>query len=116
MTNCLLIGLFPVWKTIWKILTRPLFIASGVLFIYEDMPSAVQNILWWNPLLHASGVMRTGFYPTYDAAYVSYGYTYGLALGLIFIHKTHPPWQTRPSPQRKNPPQSRFRNPQRNLW
>lgn len=85
MTNCLLIGLFPVWKTIWKILTRPLFIASGVLFIYEDMPSAVQNILWWNPLLHASGVMRTGFYPTYDAAYVSYGYTYGLALGLIFI-------------------------------
>jgi len=49
------------------------------------MPSAVQNILWWNPLLHASGVMRTGFYPTYDAAYVSYGYTYGLALGLIFM-------------------------------
>lgn len=85
MVNCLLIGLFPVWKTIWKILSRPLFIASGVVFIYEDMPSGVQDILWWNPLLHASGLMRKGFYPTYDPAYVSYGYVFGLSLGLIFI-------------------------------
>jgi len=78
MVNCLLIGLFPV-------LSRPLFIASGVVFIYEDMPAGVQAILWWNPLLHASGLMRTGFYPTYDADYVSYGYGFGLSLGLIFI-------------------------------
>ncbi len=85
MTNCLLIGLFPVWKVIWKIFSRPLFIASGVIFIYEDMPSVVQNILWWNPLLHASGLVRAGFYPTYDASYVSLGFGFGIAFGLILF-------------------------------
>lgn len=83
MINCLLIGLFPVWKMVWKILTRPLFIASGVIFIYEDMPGVVQDILWWNPILHAIGLVRTGFYPTYHASYVSLTYCFALALGLI---------------------------------
>jgi len=83
MSNCLLIGLFPVWKTIWKVLTRPLLIASGVLFILEDMPTKVQNILWWNPIIHATGLVRTGFYPNYDANYVSLIYCFGIAMTLI---------------------------------
>jgi len=83
MANCLLIGLFPVWDIIWKILSRPLFIASGVIFIYEDMPETVQSLLWWNPLIHASGLVRSGFYPTYTPSYVSL--TFGFGVGLAFI-------------------------------
>lgn len=83
MVNCLLIGLFPIWKVIWKVLSRPLFLASGVIFIYEDMPSAVQDILWWNPILHASGLVRSGFYPNYHANYVSLVFCFGSALILI---------------------------------
>lgn len=94
MVNCLLGGLFPVWQIIWKILTRPMFIASGVLFIYEDMPSLVQDILWWNPILHITGLVRTGFYPNYYASYVSLEYCFGLALilitvGLLFLQTYH---------------------------
>ncbi len=94
MMNCLLGGLFPVWKIIWKILTRPMFIASGVLFIYEDMPPLVQDILWWNPLLHITGILRTGFYPNYYASYVSLTYVFGVALllitlGLLFVQTYH---------------------------
>jgi len=85
MTNCLLIGLFPVWDIIWKILSRPLFIASGVIFIYEDMPRMVQDILWWNPLMHASALMRMGFYPTYTPEYVSLVFGFGVGFGLIFV-------------------------------
>jgi len=90
MMNCLLIGLFPVWKVIWGILTRPMMIASGVLFIYEDLPSFVQNILWWNPVLHATGLVRQGFYPTYHASYVSIAYCMIvsmllIAMGLLFL-------------------------------
>lgn len=83
MANCLLAGLFPVWDVIWKILTRPMFIASGVVFIYEDMPVIVQDILWWNPVLHATGLVRSGFYPNYYASYVSLEYGFGIALGTI---------------------------------
>jgi capsular polysaccharide transport system permease protein len=83
MMNCLLAGLFPIWGIIFKIVTRPMFIASGVLFIYEDMTVTVQNILWWNPILHSTGLVRSGFYPTYYASYVSVEYCFGVALVLI---------------------------------
>ena len=94
MMNCLLIGLFPVWQTIWKILSRPMFLASGVLFIYEDMPPVVQNILWWNPILHGTGLVRTGFFSTYHASYISLTYSFGLAIiliaaGLLFLRAHH---------------------------
>ena len=88
--NCVLIGLYPVWGQLWNIGNRPLFLASGVLFIYEDLPGVVQDILWWNPLIHVTGLFRSGFYPTYHATYVSLPYCFGLglgltALGLIFL-------------------------------
>ena len=85
LVNCLLFGLFPVWEQIWSILTRPLFLASGVFFLYDSMPRLAQDLLWWNPLLHAIGEVRSGFYDTYDAAYVSPVYCFGLALTLIAL-------------------------------
>lgn len=94
MTNCLLAGLFPVWGIFWKVISRPMFLASGVIFIYEDMPSVVRDILWWNPILHATGLVRSGFYPNYYASYVSLEYGYGLGLvlilvGLLFLQPYH---------------------------
>lgn len=94
LMNCLLIGLFPVWKVIWSILSRPMLIASGVLFIYEDMPTGVQNILWFNPVMHASGLVRQGFYPNYHAEYVSLPYCFAfsmaaIACGLLFLSAYH---------------------------
>jgi len=90
MINSLLFKILPVWKSIWNIVTRPMIIASGVLFIMEDMPQPVQDILWWNPVIHATGLVRTGFYPTYHASYLSLTYAFGFAmvlitLGLLFL-------------------------------
>lgn len=92
--NCLLSGLFPAWEMIWSILTRPLFLASGVLLLFEDMPRAVQEILWYNPLLHVSGLMRSGFYPMYNPSYVSPTYAIMLslvmvALGFVLLQRYH---------------------------
>lgn len=90
LLNCLLFGLWPVWRIIWAIVTRPLFLASGVILLYENVPASVQKILWWNPLIHVTGLMRDGFFPTYDGPHISlvYGYGCGLtltALGLLFL-------------------------------
>ena len=81
--NCVLMGLFSLWTTIWSIATKPLFLASGIFFLYDDMPPMAQNILWYNPLIHIIGLMRTGFYPTYSAAYVSHVYVLGVSLALL---------------------------------
>ncbi|MFP3385577.1 ABC transporter permease [Tritonibacter sp. SIMBA_163] len=65
---------FPVYKTVWSIATRPLMLVSGIFYIYEDLPLFAQNILWFNPLIHLGGVMRTGFYASYDPSYISMTY------------------------------------------
>ncbi len=92
--NCLLLGLFPLWEIIWNILNRPLFLASGVFFLYEDLPQIAQDILWFNPLMHITATMRTGFYPTYHPEFVSYLYVTLvsmslLVLGLILMGRFH---------------------------
>jgi len=94
MINCVLFGLFPIWMQLWSIFSRPLFLASGVLFIYDDMPKTVQDILWYNPLMHVIGLMRTGFYANYDATYVSLSFGFGVAavftaLGLVLLGRYH---------------------------
>jgi len=92
--NCVLMGLYPMWQMIWGIVTRPLFLASGVIFIYEDLPPLAQQVLWYNPLIHITGLMRKGFFSTYSPAYVSVTYVLAisltlLALGLIFLGRYH---------------------------
>lgn len=83
--NCALSGLFPIWDVAWSILSRPLFIASAVLFIYEDLPQLARDILWYNPLIHVTGIVRTGFYSTYAASYASPLYVLGVALALMAL-------------------------------
>ncbi|MCB4457223.1 ABC transporter permease [Leisingera sp. McT4-56] len=92
--NCALTGLFPLWEVAWSIITRPLFIASGIFFLYEDLPPLAQDILWYNPVMHITGLMRTGFYPAYAASYASVTYVLAvslilLALGLVMMGRYH---------------------------
>ncbi len=83
--NCYLFMAFPIWERAWSILTRPLFLISGLFFTYDMLPSAAQDVLWYNPLIHCIGMMRHGFYPTYEGAYLSMGYVLGISIVLIFF-------------------------------
>ncbi len=83
--NAFLFLAFPAWERIWMIVTRPLFIISGVFFLFEDVPSDIRQFLWFNPLFHVTGQMRAGFYPTYGADYVSPVFAIGLGVGLLVI-------------------------------
>lgn len=83
--NCYLITAFPVWERIWNILTRPLFLISGVFFTYDMMPPMAQNILWYNPLVHCVGMMRRGLYPTYEGTYISVAYIMGTSAVVLFL-------------------------------
>jgi capsular polysaccharide transport system permease protein len=94
VVNCLLIGRFETWDMIWSIATRPLFLASGILFTYEGLPAGVQALLWFNPLLHVTALMREGFYPMYAPGWASPLYAGGcglaaLAIGLVLLRRFH---------------------------
>ncbi len=83
--NCYLMTAFPVWERIWAILTRPLFLISGLFFTFEQLPVMAQNVLWYNPLIHCIGLVRRGLYPTYGADYVSVSYVLGIAVVVLFL-------------------------------
>lgn len=92
--NAYLFPTFPLWKSFWGILTFPLFLMSGVFYIYEDLPPVGQQILWYNPLIHITGQMRTGFYPTYSPDYISLAYVFAfgmipMVLGLMLLRRHH---------------------------
>jgi len=90
--NCVISGFYPTWDMIWSIATRPLFLASGIFYIYEDIPASAQQILRYNPLIHITGLMRTGIYPTYSPGYISVLYVLiwavlPLAIGLLLLRR-----------------------------
>jgi capsular polysaccharide transport system permease protein len=70
---------------VFNIVNRPLFLISGVFFIFEEVPADWQPWLWWNPLIHVTATMRTGFYAEYHAAFVSPVFVLMVALTSLML-------------------------------
>ncbi|MCB1361312.1 MAG: ABC transporter permease [Rhodobacter sp.] len=92
--NCFLTERIEIWSRIWQILNAPLMILSGVLMLPESLPTDIQYWLYYNPLIHLTGLMRQGFYSTYQPQYVSITYVLlwsmiPLMLGLILLRRYH---------------------------
>jgi len=68
---------------VWALLTAPQFVFSAVIYSVEGLPTAYRDILLWNPVVHGVEGMRSGYYPDYGRDYVSFGYLYLWALGLL---------------------------------
>lgn len=92
--NCYMFHAFPAWERLWTIAMRPMFIVSGVVFLFEDVPNQYQPILALNPLFHVTGHARDAFYPTYAPDYVSAAYVFAVSaafavLGLLLLDRFH---------------------------
>ena len=92
--NCYLFERIVIWSNIWSIMTAPLLIVSGVIMLYEAMPTIAQQYLWYNPVLHITGLMREGFYSTYQPTYISVPYVLicslvPMVLGLVLLRRYH---------------------------
>lgn len=83
--NSVLFIYSPTWQKIFGIVNRPLFIISGIFFLYEDMPPEVRAALWWNPLVHVTALMRQGFYAVYEPSFVSVVYVALCGLTLVML-------------------------------
>lgn len=92
--NCYLLSVYPVWERAWAILNRPLFIISCIFFMFDTVPQPFRDYLWWNPLIHVVGMVRSGIYATYDASYVSPLYVFSISMvtfcfGLLLLRRYH---------------------------
>ena len=83
--NCFLFTAFPTWQAVWSIVSRPLFLASCIFFVFDDVPEPYRSYLWFNPLIHVVGQMRRSFFPSYVGDYVSAIYVFAVGLGLFVV-------------------------------
>jgi capsular polysaccharide transport system permease protein len=90
--NCFLTSILPVWQQVWAMLSRPLVLLSGVIFLHERIPEPYRTWLEYNPLVHVVGESRAAFFPYYQAAYVDTTYVFltsfiMLVFGLVFLRR-----------------------------
>ncbi|MFC3612459.1 ABC transporter permease [Lutimaribacter marinistellae] len=94
LVNCYMMSMFPIWQFVWAVLNRPLFIVSGIFFLYDGLPAPAREALLWNPVAHPIMLFRRGIYDTYDAYYVSEVYVYLISLilsafGMLLLYRYH---------------------------
>ncbi len=90
--NTFMITISPLYGTAWQTVNRPLLLVSGVFYIYEDLPPPAQDILWWNPLIHLTGLARVGLFSTYSPQYITLTYVALLSvipfvIGLLLLRR-----------------------------
>ena len=66
--------LYPEPGRLLPMLLRPLMFISGTFFSINEVPPMAQEILLWNPLIHAFELMRSCFSFYYNTSLVSLNY------------------------------------------
>ena len=83
--NAVILSQWDSWQYVYSIITRPLFIVSGIFFIPSRLPPRAGDVLRWNPVLHLVEWVRTGYYSNYDSAVLNRTYVISFALVLILL-------------------------------
>ncbi|KQR75657.1 sugar ABC transporter [Rhizobium sp. Leaf341] len=84
-TNVVLFQQFPVYEKIFAIVSRPLFMLSGVFYLPDTLPPQMREIILLNPVAHVIMSFRKGFYPEYRAVGYDPGYMYAIALSVLVL-------------------------------
>lgn len=80
------IGMLPDLGKILRIVTRPLYLVSGVMHPVAAIPQPYRDWMLYNPLVHGLEATRLGFSPHYHAVDgLSVSYLYWCALILVFF-------------------------------
>lgn len=83
--NATLTALLQSWHNVFYIITRPLYLASGIFYLVDQVPASAQRFLVWNPLVHAIEWMRISFYPAYTPMTLDRAYLVQWAVGTCVL-------------------------------
>ncbi len=85
IVNAVIFSYFKTWEHLWTVLTRPLFILSGIFYTIENMPKTAQDILYWNPILHCIEWLRSGLYADFTSTFVDLEFVLLVTFGGLFF-------------------------------
>jgi capsular polysaccharide transport system permease protein len=78
--------LIPEAKKVTKLLFRPLYFFSGIMFPVSVLPPAYQEWVLLNPLAHGIEILRAGFFAQYHAVTgASLGYVLSVAMATMCL-------------------------------
>lgn len=84
--NLSMSAIFLSYEKIWRILSMPLFMMSGIFFVADHrFPAEVISVLKYNPLLHLTESMRSSFYRTWDSTLFEIGYLLWFILAMLIV-------------------------------
>jgi capsular polysaccharide transport system permease protein len=84
LANNVLFLKYPLYEKVFGIVTRPLFLVSGIFFLPDSLPPSARDAVLFNPLAHVVMKFRMGFYPQYRAIGYDAGYIWTFALLMLF--------------------------------
>ena len=87
MVNSFIILILPSYQNIYSIITRPLMFMSGVFYLASDqlIPKPILDILYYNPILHCTEWLRSGFYKNWESKFTDFNYVIPFLVISLFI-------------------------------
>jgi len=82
-TNAVIASMWDHWTQIEKMMSRPLFIVSGIFYVPSLLPPEAVAVLQWNPVLHLVEWLREGYYPNYNSLVLVKSYPVYIGIGLL---------------------------------
>ncbi|SFV58535.1 Capsular polysaccharide ABC transporter, permease protein KpsM [hydrothermal vent metagenome] len=61
-------------KKVVKLVLSPLMFVSAIFYSMQDMPQTLQDLLYYNPLVHFMELIHSSYFYVLDDGYVDYGY------------------------------------------
>jgi capsular polysaccharide transport system permease protein len=84
LLNMSITVIIPSYEKVWKILSMPLFLMSGVFFVADQrFPAEVISILKYNPLLHVIESTRDSFYRSWESTLFDISYILSFAISVL---------------------------------
>lgn len=75
----------PAYSNFQGVLSRVLFFTSGIFFVAEGLPKALQEWLWYNPVLHLTEWVRSSFFYGFESGFYDLSYPAICILFLLFM-------------------------------
>lgn len=85
LTNSALFARSKLYEQIYGVVTKPMFLISGVFFLPDSLPQPYSTYLLWNPLVHVTMWFRVGVYREYRAYSFDVTYVIEVAATFLFI-------------------------------
>lgn len=83
--NSIIAQAAPMWSTGYALVIIILWMASGVVFIPDNLPEPIRDFLSYNPVLQAVTAMRAAYYEGYGSITLDESYLFWTAMVSLFM-------------------------------